>query len=352
MKRWLAGALAVGVAALGCKPGGLTTEDVERLVDARLAARGIGAPSASGSSSANSASSAPSSEDGPAAASLKFLARLDKLMEDYAPTDKESLLRCVTSDALKSTPELKKASESVQQERKRKAEEFYSTVYPLAFHYDLDWQTRGAKSPPVFGCWVVTTLAGHSQTQATDGSWDNTTKPECSGKHTSGPAWAHDTFEYTWKVKQPEGQFVFRYTGIDKPPTQPPELMHRMEAASIKPLPRFSCLVDDVVSEKEHKTVKCVSSMTTASLRITGELKPINTGDLVSVPLAATKRDPDGVLFKHDPRNKGDWVVDADAASLTVDAAATCPSMDEILASVGNGGSTAAPKGPKAGRKK
>ena len=45
MKWWLAGALAVGVAAsLGCKPGGLTTEDVERLWNAPVLARGIGAP--------------------------------------------------------------------------------------------------------------------------------------------------------------------------------------------------------------------------------------------------------------------------------------------------------------------
>lgn len=317
MKRLLVGALAVGVwASSGCKPGGLTTEDVERLVDARLAARGIGAPSASGSS-ASPASASPSSEDGPAAASLKFLARLDKLMEDYAPIDKSNLLRCVTSDAMKSTPELKKASESVQRERRRKAEEFYSTVYPLAFHYDLDWQTRkdAAVAPTSGRCW-----------DSSKNQWED-------DRFNSFANCAYRT--QRWVPATPGHPAWFRYTGSETAPTQPPELMHRMEAASIKPLARFSCLVDDVVSEKEHKTVKCVSSNPLASLRVTGELKPINTGDLVSVPLAATKRDPDGVLFKHDPRNKGDWVVDADAASLTVDAAAICPSMDEILASVG-----------------
>ena len=173
-------------------------------------------------------------------------------MEDYAPIDKESLLRCVTSDALKSTPELKKASESVQQERKRKAEEFYSTVYPLAFHYRprlADPKGRGC-------CSDKREMLGFVQKQVEDDRFNS---------------FANCAYRTQRRVPATPGHPAwFRYTGSDTAPTQPPELMHRMEAASIKPLPRFSCLVDDVVSEKEHKTVKCVSSMTTASLRVTG----------------------------------------------------------------------------------
>jgi hypothetical protein len=64
----------------------------------------------------------------------------------------------------------------------------------------------------------------------------------------------------------------------------------------------------------------------------------VNVGDLVSVPLANTKRDPDGVLLKNVAGNNKGWVIDADAGSLTVDAAATCPSMADILAALGNAG--------------
>jgi hypothetical protein len=60
----------------------------------------------------------------------------------------------------------------------------------------------------------------------------------------------------------------------------------------------------------------------------------INVGDEVSVPLAETHRDPDGVLFRVTERGGSPWTVDADGTALKVDAPAKCPSKDEILASV------------------
>ena len=65
---------------------------MDRLIDERLAERGLAPlPSTSGSSSSPPASSAApaasakNTGDDPAAASLKFLARFDELMKDYTP---------------------------------------------------------------------------------------------------------------------------------------------------------------------------------------------------------------------------------------------------------------------------
>lgn len=55
-------------------------------------------------------------------------------------------------------------------------------------------------------------------------------------------------------------------------------------------------------------------------------------GDVVSIPLKDTKRDPNGVLFKEVWNYADHWVVSADPASVTVDLPATCPTVDEIVA--------------------
>ena len=135
-------------------------------------------------------------------------------------------------------------------------------------------------------------------------------------------------------MKSPGHPAWFLYANSETPPTQPPEMMRRMETGGVKAPARFSCRVEDVIPEGTAKSIRCSSSRVPVSLRIAGDVKAVNAGDLVSVPLAGTKRDPDGVLFKSNPMKNGGWIVDADAASLTVDAAATCPSMDEVLASL------------------
>lgn len=337
--RSLGGFIVAGLLMVGaCKSSNPTKEEMDRSIDARLAERGLAPlPSVSGSSSGSTASSAPPSasaknaNDDPAAASLAFLVRLDELMKDYAPQlpavdNKSDVLRCVTSDAAKSpdlqkvASALKQQTEAAKQERKRKESEFFSSLYPLAFHYDLDWQTRkGAAIPPTHGC-------GESEGKIDNIMWlEGIDANDC---RSHAPNW-------TWRLRTSGRPPWFTYTGSETPPTQPPELMRRMAAANINAPPRFSCRVDDVVTEKDRKEIKCVSSGTVTSLRVSGDLKAVNAGDLVSVPLAATKHDPDGVLFKNVAVKNGGWVVDVDGVSLTVDAAATCPSMEEILATLG-----------------
>ncbi len=329
------------LACSACKP---SKEEIDQLVDQRLTERGLmPASSASGSAApAASASSAPTgatkTTDDPAAASLAFLAKLDELMKNYtapvaADEDKSDVLRCITSDTVKNSPDLqkvaatlKKRADTSKQDRARRQAEFYKTLFPLAFHYDLDWPTRkGPAVPPTHRCWGIGSF-GY-------GLWFEEFKTETDCLR-GGSAFGGSPFE--WRVTSPGHPAQFLYSGSDVAPTQPPELMRRMETANIKPLARFSCRVDDVTADQERKTVKCVSSGTGPALRVSGQSKAINAGDLVSVPVAGTKRDPDGVLFKNfGDKNVAGWVVDADGAALTVDAAATCPSTADILAAVG-----------------
>jgi hypothetical protein len=394
---------------LACK-GQPSKEEIDKLIDERLAARGLaplrsasGAPAAPGAS-APPAPSATSPSDDAAGASLAFLARLDKLMADYKPNlpvidDKSDVLRCITSDAANADTDvkkvasvLKKRKEAAKRERESKEREFYDVVYPLAFHYDLDWATRTPPgkeavpsvqptqptyrpAPPTYGCWVPRFrdfLPGADE-------------KFCTSQAPRGSDWrlrpaAPPVLLTPGSAGSPGRAALFTYTNSATPPTQPPELMSRMDAAGIKLPLRFACRVEDVVAEHERRTITCRSSAARPiRLRISGELRSPNVGDVVSVPLADTKRDPDGVLFEipqsgpspsfgsafgtaiadafkgailaslgdggatsafgdDGDRRMGAWVIDADGPSLTVDAAATCPSMTEILASLGDAG--------------
>lgn len=316
---------------------------VDRIIDERLAERGLAPlPVPSGSASvASSASAAASSASkppaDPVAASASFLAKLDDLMKDYKPElsvveDKSDVLRCITSDSAKNDPDAKKAvaalksqNEAARQERTRKEREFYDSAYPLAFHYDLDWPTRMAKAiPGQYNCFNVTS-----------GRWtgSNVTQEMCANSPYANMA------DFEWRARVPGRPAVFLYSNSDTPPTQPPELMRRMDAAGIQMPARFSCRVEDVVQEQDHRSVKCHSSGPGAKIRVSGDLHAVNVGDVVSVPIASAKRDPDGVLFKNVTGKNVGWVVDADGPSLTVDSAATCPSTAEILATLGDAGS-------------
>jgi hypothetical protein len=329
-------AVAGVVAAAACKSGAPSKDEMDRLIDERLAERGLASlPSAPGSSAASasaapSASSAGTPASDPAAASLAFLAKLDALMKDYSPPlpvgdDKSDMLRCITSDASKNSLDLQKVAatlrkraDAAKQERKRHEAEFYGSSYSLAFHYDLDWQTRkGAAVAETYGCWCD--------------QWSDESTPEGCKRYGFGHIC---TMPGVWKLRSSGRPAAYVYSSSPDAPTRPPELMRRMDAAAIKPPARFSCRVDDVLPGQGQRTIKCSSSGVPASLRVSGDLGPVNVGDLVSVPVASTRRDPDGVLFKNVGGTPKGWVIDADAASLTVDSAATCPSMAEILTSL------------------
>lgn len=315
-------AFAATFLVIGCN-NGPSKADIDKMIDARLAERGLvpagsSTAAASGSASAVAAkTSAPTTTKGaagPVEESLAFLARLDELMKDYVPEDPSDLLRCVTSDAVKNNADLQKVAATLNQERKRKESEFFGPLYALAFHYDLDWQTRkDPASPPVYGCW------GTGWIDLSE--YSDQGKSVCKGMG-------------DWKVKSQGHPAWFTYSRTETAPTRPPELMRRMEGAGIKVPGRFSCRVSDVVSDKDRTTVKCGQGSSAPRVRLNGAVKPVNSGDVVSVPLADAKRDPDGVLFKTAGTRNAAWIVDADAASVTVDAAATCPSIAEILASL------------------
>ena len=57
---------------------------------------------------------------------------------------------------------------------------------------------------------------------------------------------------------------LFTYTNSATPPTQPPELKRRMDAAGVKAPLRFACRVEDVVREQERRTIKCGSPVVRA----------------------------------------------------------------------------------------
>jgi len=325
-----------------------TRARVDRLIDERLAERGLaplplppGSASAAPSASAAASASPNARPEGePVVASGAFLTQLDDLMKDYKPElpvveDKSDVLRCITSDAAKNDPDAKKAvaalksqMDAARKERVRQEREFYDTAYPLAFHYDLDWAVRKSKAIPAqYNCFNVTYGRWTSPPPRID-------QESCLNSPMAGVA------DFEWRARVPGRPEVFLYSNSETAPTQPPELMHRMDAAGVKALTRFSCRVDDVVAAADHKTVTCRSSGPSVALRVSGSLPAVNVGDVVSVPLANTKRDPDGVLLKNvgTKTGAGSWLVDADGASLTVDSAATCPSVAEIQTAIGGDG--------------
>ena len=184
----VAGVLLV-VTAMACKASP-SPDELNRLIDQRLADWGLAtmpaaafastSPSRSTPSPSSSAASTPKPPPNDAEAvvqSLAFLAKLDDLMKDYKPDlpaveepvveDKSDLLRCVTTDA-KRSPDFQKAAsklkkmvdaakkkaDAAREERRREESDFYGARYQLAFHYDDDWATRkGAPLAATYACW-------------------------------------------------------------------------------------------------------------------------------------------------------------------------------------------------------
>lgn len=351
-------ALLVAVPITGC--GRATTQDeVSRMVDQRLAERGL-APAASASATPAASSAAPTDA---AAGSLAFLDQLETLMSGYKPEppathDTGDALRCVTTEAFEVDAKLREArsklARRLDEAAKARADQeraFWTSVYPVAFRIDYDWQTRKtAEVPPVSGCFntVVPNQGGYGP--GGNGFFPGwaprlKTQEECEG---------YGGGDFHWRVKVPGRPSVFLYSGTNDPPTAPPELMRRMTAAGTVTPRRFSCRVADAVPAPGRTTIKCEPREGGPQLRMAGESKRVNVGDLVSVPLADVKRDPDGVLLRvpvtqrastprstrssedaGGPKGRFVWMIDADWSSATVEQPVSCPSIDEVLSSIG-----------------
>jgi hypothetical protein len=229
---------------------------------------------------------------------------------------------------------MKGRRDAVMKERQQKERDFYGALYPTAFHVDYDWATRGAKVPPAYGCWV--------EVQDGEAGWakrNYLTQAACASVEQRAASYGQSATG-TWKIRTPEGPFIYTYSQKSDPPTAPPELMRRMEDSGVKTPVRFSCRVADVVTDQSYKSINCPSSGSPSTIRVSGAIPALNVGDLVSVPLAGTKRDPDGVLFKSFGAKSGSWTVDADGATLTVDSAMACPSVAEMLGTTVDAGTS------------
>ena len=330
--RWLQLLATVAVVgACGGKRQELTAAEVDRLIDQRLEARGL-VPSASASARPSASASAKAPRPDRVAASAAFIASVETLMHDYQPTlppveDKTDDLRCVTTDALKSNADLAKVKASLvakvdaaRRARDQKASEFFAKVYPVGFRIDYDWKTR--KTEPVPGisdCFNATT-----------GKWTRgLTATTCADNPYSS------MFQFEWRVKVPGTPALFLYSNSETPPDQAPEMMRRIETAKLKVPKRFSCRVADVLPETPRRIVRCESTGTPTAVRVEGEVPPLNVGDVISAPLAETRRDPDGVLSRQRLAAKKAemWVLDAAANDVVIDVPASCPSIQDVLTS-------------------
>lgn len=284
---------------------------------------------------------APRRPPDPVGDSLAFLAKLEKLMDGYVPSLPPSetdanLLRCVTSRALTSDPALKSAGDKLITKRdkaRKERDKALAELYALSFRIDHDWRTKKRDIPAVYGC-----------CDTDDG------KKNLGNCETSYSAAGCNSVGGLWAVVVPADTGKYVYTRTTQAPTSPPEVMTSIQDAKLEIPARFACKVDDVGSEKmltlaptddpntfTEKTsqfwiVSCAApSALEVVLRISGDLATINAGDVVSVPFAAAHR-PEGVLLKTAGERTLRWTVDADATALTVDVAATCPSVSEIVA--------------------
>ncbi len=207
-------------------------------------------------------------------ASTRFLAGLDELMTDFVSAG--------TSD-----------DEMAKQ-----------------YRIDLSWAVR--MGPPVaqFGCFY-----------ASDGSSKPAySKAECEKRMPSN----FSGFQGVWRKTSPAKSTIYLYSGTKDPPSRGPELMTRLAAKGLKIPDRFFCSASALVKGKAGFTIVC-QGLPHSMLRVSGvadSASNLALGDIVSVPLADTKRDPDGVLLRTPVRQLGQttwmWAVNADASSLTV----------------------------------
>lgn len=269
--------------------------------------------------------------------SLDVLAALDKLMADYTPTlpvakDNTDVLRCTTSDELSSNTTLAGAASGLakqkaasEQARRAAAAAFEKGKWG-EFAVDEDWKAHVVQYPAVYGCSLV---YGDGEVGWPPGIL---TPDDC--KQAAG----YSGLPYTWKVRTPAREDTFLHTGLPVSSGDGmPKLMKRIEASKFEIPARFSCRIDQVTRANDGaRTVNCAGSGDSAGayikLSASATAPAYHIGDVVSVPLKDTKRDPSGVLFKEVRDNGDHWVVSADPASVTIDVPATCPTVDEIVA--------------------
>lgn len=342
-----AGWIVVGVnlavlGAAGCRGGTLTEQDVRRVVDEQLAAKASSAPSSKPPTADTDGGIASPPGTSGVAETAEFLAALTRLMADYHPAPQAAAepndpLRCLTSEAVETEAELKPVAAKVRQrrdadmrERERLKREFYGTAYGLQFRIDESWSTRIASVVVPGGCWAECGRCGYGTEQMCG---DPSSKAACEADpHCVWKESYKDSGGYASSIRDSG-----RYSRSSR--LAPPAMMTQMEREGVKAPARFHCLVVDVKREADNLRVTCESGADEKSMILLHGAPPkLNAGDIVSVPLAGEKREPEGVLFKRNVQtgrpSTGLWVVDADAASMRVVAAATCPSMQDVVSSV------------------
>lgn len=301
---------------VGCSKG-LTDKDVERIIDERVPAL-VQKKLEEEHLVKPPAAAAPESPRPPHLLSLEFLAKLDALMEGYVPTlptdaDQSDMLRCSTKDEIASNKELSKIASLMKGKDAARAKALLELERNRWMQYRIDYSfaTRSSSHPEVRCC--------SYQGQCQPANYCDNPRPG-EGWVVTVPA-RPDTGLYSGKP----------FAAPDGP--QPPELMKRIKSAGL-PIPdRFSCLVSDVVPNKSGKRIACTADkLVGPSIRVAGNLPSLHIGDVVSVPLKDTKRDPDGVLLKEKQESEIAWVVDADGASVKVESPAVCPSIEQIVA--------------------
>jgi hypothetical protein len=265
------------------------------------------------------------------ARSKDFLASLDKLMENYQPVlpdevDNTDLLRCTTDYELSQDPDLKKGARGLiaqkkksTKDRSKKAREFNRGKW-IQYRIDYGWESREIKRPARHDCYA-------------NGRWQDVSRSLCS-------RWNRRRFlgyRWSWKVKTAERPPIGFYSR-EEAPYRPPELMTRIRDAQITVPDRFYCKVENAIKKGSGVRVHCQGEVAKgAYISVAGFMAKVHKGDVISVPLKGTQREPDGLLRKKDGRVDGRtrkvWVIDADASAVQVDEPATCPSREAILAS-------------------
>jgi hypothetical protein len=350
-----AGVLLLSLALTACGP---SEEDIQKLVDARVGAlqQRLEAEKVIKTDAELEKQKAEDAAKTEWEKSLDVLAALDKLMEDYKPTlpdatDNTDLLRCTTDDDLASNAALAGAAKGLAQQKaaseqaRRAATAAFEKGKWLQFRVDNGWITRIATTTRDAGCMLNDGRGAVVMGEATNDLWDKVPGAnivaaalECrqSDMYQAGmvrwqapaslDAWGNEAYDAV-------GQSLYSRT------TEPaaPELMKRIEASKFDVPARFSCRVDQVTrATGGARTVNCSGSGDSAGayikLSASDTAPAYHIGDVVSVPLKDTKRDPSGVLFKEVWDRTDHWVVSADPASVTIDVPATCPTIDEIVA--------------------
>ena len=275
----------------------------------------------------------PESREPTALGSMRFLAQLDELLSHVKPNLPEqldtSLVKCLTQQQTNADQGLKRATEAVVQQKRERDKNrndmrstFYRTFLPVHARLDCSWKN----STYVNACVCFDKSATTPEDDPKKGRPYFMFDGKCAYSNCKrGPVskvYSKPIFEYAFDYLAKSGATYSWLSEMTVP--LPPLLMRLMDDQKIAAPARLYCQVHDIEATRDLVTIQCRNvpgeDLTIVAHGNPTDTRKLNSGDVISVPLANTSRDTNGVLRK----DNATWIADADIGSIAMESAAVC----------------------------